>query len=174
MLVQKRQIYREQVLPHAGGKIPDTAFDPDRLFLNRLQKEGIAVPDGRMLQPRLPKVNLLVSKGYVSIFNLKEPTIQVYPLPNRSHRKVLRISATADGRFVPIDEVYGDYSAYRPNGDIETTYLHPQMNDHATVKNTKHYFFPNRDSQAMNVISFQGYKVSDKRKLNFILVKFFR
>lgn len=44
------------MLPHAGGRIPDTAFDPDRLFLNQLQKDGIAVPDGRTLQPRLPKV----------------------------------------------------------------------------------------------------------------------
>lgn len=49
---QKRQIYREQVLPHAGGKIPDTAFNIDRLALNRLQKEGIAIPDGVSLEQR--------------------------------------------------------------------------------------------------------------------------
>lgn len=53
---QKRQIYREQVQPHTGGKIPDSAFETDRLFLNRLQKEGIAVPDGVVLEQRNPKV----------------------------------------------------------------------------------------------------------------------
>lgn len=55
--IQKRQIYREQVLPHTGGKIPDTAFETDRLALNRLQKEGIAIPDGVILEQRNPKVN---------------------------------------------------------------------------------------------------------------------
>lgn len=54
--LKKRQIYREQVLPHAGGKIPDTAFETDRLFLNRLQKEGISVPDGIVPEQRNPQV----------------------------------------------------------------------------------------------------------------------
>lgn len=54
--LQKRQIYREQVQPHTGGKIPDAAFETDRLLLNRLQKEGIAVPDGVILEQRNPKV----------------------------------------------------------------------------------------------------------------------
>lgn len=53
---KKRQIYREQVQPHSGGKIPDSAFETDRLILNRLQKEGIAVPDGITLEQRNPKV----------------------------------------------------------------------------------------------------------------------
>lgn len=57
--LKKRQIYREQVLPHAGGKIPDTAFETDRLFLNRLQKEGISVPDGIVPQQRSPQVSAL-------------------------------------------------------------------------------------------------------------------
>ncbi|KAK6620892.1 hypothetical protein RUM43_011190 [Polyplax serrata] len=48
----KRQIYREQVLPSRGGKIPDGAFRTDRLALNRLNKEGIAVPDGVLLEHR--------------------------------------------------------------------------------------------------------------------------
>lgn len=54
--MQKRQIYREQVSPHIGGIIPDTAFETDRLALNRLQKEGIAVPDGVILEQRNPQV----------------------------------------------------------------------------------------------------------------------
>lgn len=45
------------MLPHKGGKIPETAFHTDRLALNRLQKEGIAIPDGVALEQRNPKVN---------------------------------------------------------------------------------------------------------------------
>lgn len=44
------------MLPHAGGKVPETAFETDRLLLNRLQKEGIAIPDGILLEQRNPKV----------------------------------------------------------------------------------------------------------------------
>jgi len=51
-LQQKRQIFREQVLPALGGKIPDEAFKTDRLALNRLNKEGITIPDGIVLDAR--------------------------------------------------------------------------------------------------------------------------
>ncbi|CAA9994147.1 unnamed protein product, partial [Nesidiocoris tenuis] len=51
---QKRQIYREQVVPHAGGKIPEDAFRSDRLALNRLNALGISIPDGILLQARYP------------------------------------------------------------------------------------------------------------------------
>jgi hypothetical protein len=52
MLQSKRQIFREQVLPHSGGKIPESAFRSDRLALNKLQKLGVAIPDGVSLEPR--------------------------------------------------------------------------------------------------------------------------
>lgn len=42
---EKRQIFREQVLPALGGKIPEEAFKTDRLALNRLNKEGITIED---------------------------------------------------------------------------------------------------------------------------------
>lgn len=45
------------MLPHTGGKIPESAFETDRLLLNRLQKEGIAIPDGILLEQRNPKVS---------------------------------------------------------------------------------------------------------------------
>ena len=48
----KRQIYREQVLPALGGKIPEEAFRTDRLALNRLNKDGITVIDGVLLEAR--------------------------------------------------------------------------------------------------------------------------
>ncbi|KAG8297118.1 hypothetical protein J6590_041426 [Homalodisca vitripennis] len=51
-LNHKRQIFREQVSPHVGGKIPEDAFRTDRLALNRLNKEGIAIPDGVLLEAR--------------------------------------------------------------------------------------------------------------------------
>lgn len=49
-----------------GGKIPDTAFETDRLALNRLQKEGIAVPDGILLEQRSPQViqQIIFNKRY--------------------------------------------------------------------------------------------------------------
>ncbi|XP_014239723.1 uncharacterized protein LOC106661086 [Cimex lectularius] len=50
--MKKRQIFREQVLPHSGGKIPEEAFRSDRLALNKLNAAGIAVPDGILLETR--------------------------------------------------------------------------------------------------------------------------
>lgn len=40
------------MLPALGGKIPEEAFRTDRLALNRLNKEGITVPDGVFLDAR--------------------------------------------------------------------------------------------------------------------------
>ncbi|XP_067645111.1 uncharacterized protein [Eurosta solidaginis] len=99
---KKRQIYREQVLPHAGGKIPDTAFESDRLFLNRLQKEGIAVPDGVVTEQRNP---------------------QVYQYYDKSPRLVFRIALSSDGRYTPVEGRY----RHRNTPSIETTYLYPQI-----------------------------------------------
>lgn len=39
-------------MPSQGGKIPDSAFQADRLALNRLNKEGISIPDGILLEQR--------------------------------------------------------------------------------------------------------------------------
>ncbi|ALC44495.1 CG32037 [Drosophila busckii] len=105
---KKRQIYREQVLPHAGGKIPDTAFETDRLFLNRLQKEGIAVPDGIVPEQRNP---------------------QVYQYYNKPMRTVYHIALSSDGRYTPREGRYH----YRQVPTIETTYLYPQAVGRAHV-----------------------------------------
>uniref|UniRef100_A0A1A9WTB3 Uncharacterized protein n=1 Tax=Glossina brevipalpis TaxID=37001 RepID=A0A1A9WTB3_9MUSC len=99
---KKRQIYREQVLPHAGGRIPDTAFETDRLFLNQLQKDGISVPDGVVPEQRNP---------------------QVYPFLSRPSRKVYRVALSSDGRFTPEEGRY----RYHELPSIETTYLFPQI-----------------------------------------------
>lgn len=71
LVFQKRQIYREQVQPHTGGKIPESAFETDRLLLNRLQKEGIAIPDGILLDQRNPKVSKFNMELKVIWFNYK-------------------------------------------------------------------------------------------------------
>lgn len=39
-------------MPALGGKIPEEAFRTDRLALNRLNKEGITIPDGVVLDAR--------------------------------------------------------------------------------------------------------------------------
>lgn len=108
---QKRQIYREQVLPHAGGKIPDSAFETHRLALNRLQKEGIAVPDGILLEQRSP---------------------QVHQYTDRSQRPTFRVKQTSDERYTPAE---GRYTANgSPPQTVDTTYALPQITQHSVVR----------------------------------------
>lgn len=116
-ILKKRQIYREQVLPHAGGKIPESAFEVDRLALNRLQREGIAIPDGVVLEQRAH---------------------QVYQYPVRSIRPTFRIALTPSGRYTPKE------GKYHPNEvpSIETTYLIPQISGHLLKGPPKYPFRP--------------------------------
>ncbi|XP_044256722.1 uncharacterized protein LOC123006360 [Tribolium madens] len=51
---QKRQLFREHLLPQHGGKIPDGAFDPSRISLNKLSQNGIFSPDGYHIAQRHP------------------------------------------------------------------------------------------------------------------------
>lgn len=112
-VLQKRQIYREQVLPHRGGKIPETAFHTDRLALNRLQKEGIAVPDGVLLEQRNP---------------------QVYQFSHKAYRPVLKVEATSDQRYTPTEGQYFHFDA----PSVETTYPVPQISNHNLYPNQHH------------------------------------
>lgn len=93
-------------MPHAGGKIPETAFESDRLFLNRLQKEGIAIPDGVVLEQRNP---------------------QVFPYQQKSARAVFKVAQSSDGRYTPAEGryLYNEHSL----PSIDTTYLYPQIHD---------------------------------------------
>ncbi|XP_011639489.1 uncharacterized protein LOC105428734 [Pogonomyrmex barbatus] len=93
---KKRQIFREQVLPALGGKIPEEAFRTDRLALNRLNKEGITIPDGIVLDARH------VSKHLHSDQRCQK---QVY--------------LTSDGRYVPPEE----QSYYNYPKTVDTTYI---------------------------------------------------
>lgn len=103
---QKRQIYREQVLPHAGGKIPDSAFDTDRLALNRLQKDGIAVPDGVLLEQRNP---------------------HVFQYASKSRRPVYTVKQFSDQRFTA---AAGQGTGPDGSKTVETTYSLPQIVHH--------------------------------------------
>ncbi|XP_017862533.1 PREDICTED: uncharacterized protein LOC108613525 isoform X1 [Drosophila arizonae] len=136
---KKRQIYREQVLPHAGGKIPDTAFETDRLFLNRLQKEGISVPDGIVPEQRNP---------------------QVYQYYNKPMRTVYHIALSSDGRYTPREGRY----QYRQVPSVETTYLYPQAVGHPYVLVPPKHALPSyRQLQLhnplLNQVKFQPKKV---------------
>nr|XP_016934027.1 uncharacterized protein LOC108012974 [Drosophila suzukii]XP_016934028.1 uncharacterized protein LOC108012974 [Drosophila suzukii] len=140
---KKRQIYREQVLPHAGGKIPDTAFETDRLFLNRLQKEGIAVPDGIVPEQRNP---------------------QVYQYYNKPMRTVFHIALSSDGRYTPREGRYH----YRQVPTVETTYLYPQAvgRQHVLVP-PKHALPVYRQLQLHNPLLNQV-KLQPKKMPNFL------
>ncbi|XP_058061072.1 uncharacterized protein LOC131211572 [Anopheles bellator] len=103
-IIRKRQLFREQVLPHAGGKIPDSAFLTDRLALNRLQTDGIAVPDGVLLEQR---------------------QYQVYPHQQRTARPTFRVVQTPDSRYTSPE---GEYS-HNALATVDTTYLIPHAGD---------------------------------------------
>ncbi|XP_052868727.1 uncharacterized protein LOC128274538 [Anopheles cruzii] len=103
-IIRKRQLFREQVLPHAGGKIPDSAFLTDRLALNRLQTDGIAVPDGVLLEQRQH---------------------QVYPHQQRTARPTFRVVQTPDSRYTSPE---GEYS-HNALATVDTTYLIPHAGD---------------------------------------------
>ncbi|KAL9696650.1 hypothetical protein quinque_016229 [Culex quinquefasciatus] len=99
-VIRKRQLFREQVLPHAGGKIPDSAFHTDRLALNRLQKDGIAVPDGVLLEQRHH---------------------QVYPHPQRGTRPTFLVAQTPDGRYTSLEGQYHHNTV----STVDSTYAVP-------------------------------------------------
>ncbi|XP_049538442.1 uncharacterized protein LOC125952776 [Anopheles darlingi] len=114
-MIRKRQLFREQVLPHAGGKIPDSAFLTDRLALNRLQKDGIAVPDGVLLEQR---------------------QYQVHPHPHRTARPTYRVVQTPDNRYTSPE---GEYS-HNALATVDTTYLIPHGGDRLLL----HDYYPHQ------------------------------
>ncbi|XP_060876630.1 uncharacterized protein LOC132949658 [Metopolophium dirhodum] len=96
---EKRQLFRENVLPYFGGKIPDSAFHADRLALNMLNKEGISVPDGILFESR-PKESFHQSQR-------NDPELL---------NSVVKMIHTPDGRFIPSE---GRYDA---ENEVESTY----------------------------------------------------
>lgn len=145
---KKRQIYREQVLPHAGGKIPDTAFESDRLFLNRLQKEGIAIPDGVILESRSP---------------------QVFPYHRKSARAVFKVAQSSDGRYTPAEGKYLYNEHSLPT--VDTTYLYPQIHDTPDRRPPKQpIFLKYRQIEFYNSLLNQP-KFHPKEKSAFVHIK---
>ncbi|XP_067012949.1 uncharacterized protein [Anabrus simplex] len=96
----KRQIFREQVLPHQGGKIPEDAFRADRLALNRLNKDGISVPDGVVLDARR---------------HHKHPS----PLNSDLERSIVKVLITPENRYTPPE---GTYHPREPI-TVDSTYI---------------------------------------------------
>ncbi|XP_026470528.1 uncharacterized protein LOC113374774 [Ctenocephalides felis] len=96
---QKRQIFREQVQPHSGGRIPTSAFRADRLALNQLNKQGITIPDGILLEHR---------------------SHEAFPYQSRQRSvKVIKVFQAIDGRYVPF---YGRELNHFPQ-TVDTTYV---------------------------------------------------
>ncbi|KAK7874398.1 hypothetical protein R5R35_001494 [Gryllus longicercus] len=104
----KRQIFREQVLPQRGGKIPEEAFRVDRLALNRLNKDGIAVPDGVLLDARR--------------------RAQHHPRHNSDlERSVVKVLVTPDGRYAAPE---GRLRPQRPLTVDSTYIIRPPIGSH--------------------------------------------
>lgn len=89
----KRSLFREQVSPHLGGKIPETAFNADRLILNRLQTDGIAVPDGIILEPR---------------------QYQVWPYEHRNTKQTYQVKIENGGHYIAMPLADTTYSVPTP------------------------------------------------------------
>ncbi|XP_060875418.1 uncharacterized protein LOC132948790 [Metopolophium dirhodum] len=96
---QKRQLFHENLLPYFGGKIPESAFQADRLALNMLNKEGISVPDGILFEAR-PKESFHQSPR-------NDPELS---------NSILKMIHTPDGRYIPSE------GKYDGNNEVETTY----------------------------------------------------
>ncbi|XP_060854234.1 uncharacterized protein LOC132932059 [Rhopalosiphum padi] len=96
---QKRQLFHENLLPYFGGKIPESAFQADRLALNMLNKEGISVPDGILFEAR-PKESFHQSPR-------NDPELS---------NSILKMIHTPDTRFIPSE------GKYDGNNEVETTY----------------------------------------------------
>nr|XP_031834812.1 uncharacterized protein LOC116427968 [Nomia melanderi]XP_031834813.1 uncharacterized protein LOC116427968 [Nomia melanderi]XP_031834815.1 uncharacterized protein LOC116427968 [Nomia melanderi] len=130
---QKRQIFREQVLPALGGKIPEEAFRTDRLALNRLNKEGITVPDGVFLDAR----------------HVHKHTQHVQTVP-----EAIKVYLTPDGRYVPPE---GQFQ-YNQAKTIDTTYVirapHTQTNSRKLSSN----FASNKHRNFQKSQSYSNYK----------------
>ncbi|XP_054734651.1 uncharacterized protein LOC129242117 [Anastrepha obliqua] len=140
---KKRQIYREQVLPHAGGKIPDTAFETDRLFLNRLQKEGISVPDGVVTEQRNP---------------------QVYQYYNKNPRVVFQIALSSDGRYTPSEGRY----RHHDTPSIETTYLYPQIHGRLNDASPSKTAYPTYRQLQLHNTQLNQVKLQPKKKTEYL------
>ncbi|KAF4522423.1 hypothetical protein B566_EDAN012323 [Ephemera danica] len=109
----KRQIFREQVLPHSGGKIPESAFRTDRLALNKLQKLGVAVPDGVSLDTR---------PNSVSTYLIRPPIGSYRPPDLHVHRAVqgppLGLTGASVEASVGLPPPQPPYPAYQQLPDI--------------------------------------------------------
>ncbi|XP_022160444.1 uncharacterized protein LOC111026634 isoform X1 [Myzus persicae] len=99
---QKRQLFHENLLPYFGGKIPESAFQADRLALNMLNKEGISVPDGILFEAR-PKESFHQSPR-------NDPELS---------NSILKMIHTPDSRYIPSE------GKYDGNNEVETTYKIP-------------------------------------------------
>lgn len=146
MFQTKRQLYREHLLPQKGGKIPDSAFHVDRLAANRLNKEGISIPDGVLLEQRH-----------------HESHFGAYRLDPDIERNIIRIKQTPDGRYTPVE---GRYPSFE--NEIYSTYIiRPPIVDNYNLILPP--FAPNFASQSVEIPSklTHNKELSPKSNQNF-------
>lgn len=121
------------MLPHKGGKIPETAFQTDRLALNRLQKEGIAIPDGVILEQRNPKVCRSARALTIGSIHFILRKMQVHAYAVNDLRPVFKVYHTSDDRYTPSEGQYLHY--VEPAGTAETTYPIPKYTEDTVIVN---------------------------------------
>lgn len=140
---QKRQIFRENLLPEKGGKIPESAFHPQRLILNRLNQQGISVPDGFMLQQR---------------------RVEKHPFPKQSLPETIKVMLMQDGRYVAPP---GRYHFPKPPS-VDTTYVirmpHKPMHNKGGLLSNAPLHFTNTWVNAAQGTANQYFKHSDVTK----------
>jgi hypothetical protein len=116
---QKRQLFREHLLPQQGGKIPDSALDPSRLILNKFSQNGLYSPDGYHLEQRHPDSHHAPKQHFPN-------TVKVHPYQ--------------DNRYVAPP---GRYSGLQT---LDTTYLIRDPVNYVLFPPIRHYtplpFFP--------------------------------
>jgi len=140
---KKRAIFREQLTPEIGGKIPVSAFRSDRLLLNRLQSEGIAVPDGITFEQRAVRVSQHTNRGF-------RPTYQV-KIDSGGHYIAVPLADTT----YPVKSLWHKKTPTFPPFKPILTHL-----EFPTIEHTQHatpYHAPKQSSNFANNAGFAPY-----------------
>lgn len=82
---QKRQLFREHLLPQQGGKIPESAFNHQRILLNKFAQNGLYSTNGYHIEQSHPNVNYLPKRTYPKTLKVLELRYQLYVVSKSYH-----------------------------------------------------------------------------------------
>ncbi|KAJ3640054.1 hypothetical protein Zmor_003374 [Zophobas morio] len=134
---QKRQLFREHLLPQRGGRIPDGAFEPNRLILNKFSQNGLYSPDGYHLDQRHP-----------------EP----HHTPKQPFPKTVKVHLYPDGRYV------APPGQYRGSQTVDTTYLIREPVNFVLLPPVKHYTpFPTFPHYSLKILRHFKYEKGNNK-----------